>query len=166
MEIADTHRECDARPFNVEREGEEEGNGGGAEASGQRMEGLFVERIFSAHPLAGITARINSQQKYARYFRWPDENTYARARAHADAREPQKGNESTGRVCPVRCATRVLLSDRARAPNIRRDESSPPGRSAAKRAALCCLRPDTATLLIASPRSPATDDEQRGAITD
>ena len=68
--------------------------------------GLFVERIFSAHPLAGITARINSQQKYARYFSRPNENI--RTRAHGSRK---KGTSADAFV--RRCASRILLSDRA-----------------------------------------------------
>jgi len=102
---------CDARPLASRR----------AEAVGQRVVGLFVERIFSAHPLAGVTARINFQQKYARYFRWPDENIRARAalRTRAAKRERKHRTRLSGD------ARRVFCFQIARAPNIRRDESSP-----------------------------------------
>jgi len=96
MEIADTcgHGACPLASW-----GREDGDGWAAG-------GLFVERIFRAHPLAGITSRINSQQKYARYFSRPDENIRTRARASR-----KKGTSADAFV--RRCASRILLSDRA-----------------------------------------------------
>lgn len=131
-----SHVRARCTPFNVAA-------GGGVDG-GVRERGLFVERIFNVHPLAGITVRINSQQKYARYFRRPDENSHASAR--------RKKGKRGGCTFVRRCATRVLLSDRARqifsAMNRRRRQRVRP--------LAFCLRPDTALKLIASPRSPAT----------
>jgi len=81
--------------------------------------------------------------------------TSARApRSHAGRKKGTKAPDALVR----RCATRVLLSDRARA------KYSPQWIVAGGRAAFC-LRLDTAALLIASPRSPATDDgNERWAI--
>lgn len=71
-----------------------------------RERGLFVERIFSAHPLAGITVWINSQQKYARYFRRPDENSHASAR--------RKKGKRGGCVCPAMRNACFAFGSRAR----------------------------------------------------
>lgn len=107
-------RACCARPLTSR---------GGRTDRGVRERGLFVERIFSAHPLAGITVRINSQQKYARYFHRPDENLHASAR--------RKKGKRGGCVCPA--MRDACFAFGSRAPNIRSDELSPPGEKVSAR---------------------------------